>query len=120
MKVDSAVIERDSTGKGRGCAFVTIRWSKFHLCNPGLKRDKDPAVQDVVETPYQYYERAVGVRSPNLRRGGSQSASELRSNCSGALPQGVLQLDRPRLHGLVRAVDPRGVLQNMRCQVPHL
>ena len=48
MKVGSVVIARDSTGKSRRCAFVRFRWQEFNLCNPGLKRDKDPAVQDVL------------------------------------------------------------------------
>ena len=43
MKVDSAVITRDSAGKSRGCAFVTLRWKEFHEHNPGYNRDKEPA-----------------------------------------------------------------------------
>ena len=48
MKVDSVVIARDSTGKSRCCASVTIRWQEFYLCNPGFKCDNDPAPQDVL------------------------------------------------------------------------
>jgi len=46
MKVDSVVIARDSTGKSRGCAFVTMRWKEFHQRNPSYDRDKDSALQD--------------------------------------------------------------------------
>ena len=46
MKVDSVVIARDSTGKSRGCAFITMRWNEYHVRNPGYNRDKDPSIQD--------------------------------------------------------------------------
>ena len=46
MKVDSVMIARDSMGKSRGCAFVTMRWKEFHVRNPGFNRDKDPSTQD--------------------------------------------------------------------------
>ena len=46
MKVDSVIIARDSTGKSRGCAFVTMRWKEFHMSNTLYDRDKDSAVQD--------------------------------------------------------------------------
>ena len=46
MKVDSVMIARDSTGKSRGCAFVTMRWREFHVRNPGYIRCKDPCTQD--------------------------------------------------------------------------
>ena len=40
------MIARDSTGKNRGCAFVTMRWNEFHKRNPSYDHDKDAAVQD--------------------------------------------------------------------------
>jgi hypothetical protein len=43
MKADSLVITRDSTGKSRGCAFITMRWNEYHVSNPDYNRDKDPA-----------------------------------------------------------------------------
>ncbi len=46
IKVDSVMIARDSTGKSRGCAFVTMRWREFHVRNPGFLRCKDPSTQD--------------------------------------------------------------------------
>ena len=46
MKVDSDILAPDSTGKSRGCAFVTMRWKEFHLRNTLYDRDKDSAVQD--------------------------------------------------------------------------
>ena len=46
MNVDSVIIARDSTGKSRGCAFVTMRWKEFHMRNTLYDRDKDSAVQD--------------------------------------------------------------------------
>lgn len=46
MKVDSFVVARDSTGKSRGCAFVTMRWKEFQERNPGYDRDKEPANQE--------------------------------------------------------------------------
>ena len=46
MKVDNVIIDRDSTGKSRGCAFVTMRWKEFHMSNTLYDRDKDSAVQD--------------------------------------------------------------------------
>ena len=46
MKVDSVIIARDSTGKSRGCAFVTMRWKEFHMRNTLYDRDKDSAMQD--------------------------------------------------------------------------
>ena len=52
MKVDSVVIARDSTGKSRGCAFVTLRWKEFHERNPGYNRDKEPASQDTLWTEH--------------------------------------------------------------------
>ena len=52
MKVDSVVIARDSTGKSRGCAFVTLRWKEFHECNPGYYPDKAPASQDKIWTEH--------------------------------------------------------------------
>ena len=48
MKADSVVIARDSTGKSRGCAFITMRWNEYHVSNPGYNRDKDPSTQDKV------------------------------------------------------------------------
>jgi hypothetical protein len=50
MKVDSVVIARDSTvtGESRGCAFITMRWNKYHVRNPGYNRDKNPSIQDKV------------------------------------------------------------------------
>ena len=46
MKADSVVVARDSTGKSRGCAFITMRWNEYHVRNPGYNRDKDPSTQD--------------------------------------------------------------------------
>ena len=46
MKVDNVIIDRDSTGKSRGCAFVTMRWKEFHMRNSLYDSDKDSAVQD--------------------------------------------------------------------------
>ena len=48
MKVDSVIIARDSTGKSRRCAFVTLRWKEFHERNQGYNRDKEPASQDTL------------------------------------------------------------------------
>ena len=46
MKVDSVMIARDSTGKSRGGAFVTMRWREFHVRNQGFNRSNDPSTQD--------------------------------------------------------------------------
>ena len=46
MKVDSVVVARDSKGKSRGCAFITMRWKEFHDRNPGYNRDQETAVQE--------------------------------------------------------------------------
>jgi hypothetical protein len=46
IKVDSVMIARDSTGKSRGCVFVTMRLREFHVCDPGFLRCKDPSTQD--------------------------------------------------------------------------
>ena len=45
-KVDSVVVARDSEGKSRGCAFVTMRWKKFHDRNPGYNRHQETAAQE--------------------------------------------------------------------------
>ena len=45
MKVDSVVVARDSKGKSRGCAFITMRCKEFHDRNPGYNRDQETAVQ---------------------------------------------------------------------------
>ena len=52
MKVDSVVIARDSNGKSRGCAFVTMRWKEFHNRNPGYNRDQEPALQEKLWADY--------------------------------------------------------------------
>ena len=41
MKVDSVLVARDSTGKNRGCAFVTMRWKELHDRNPGIIETKN-------------------------------------------------------------------------------
>ena len=46
MKVDSVVVARDSKGKSRGCAFITMRWKEFHDRNPGYNLDQETAVQE--------------------------------------------------------------------------
>ena len=46
MKVNSVVVARDSKGKSRCCAFITMRWKEFHDRNPGYNRDQETAVQE--------------------------------------------------------------------------
>jgi hypothetical protein len=65
MKADSVVIVRDSTGKSRGYAFITMHWNEYRVCNPGYNRDKDPSIQDKMwsKNACQHYESAVGIIS---------------------------------------------------------